>query len=269
MSGDGLRYNGGKLRYDLMEPFAMKELATVFTRGAQKYAPRNWEKGMKWSDVLASLERHIADFKAGIDRDAETNCLHMAHVAWNALALTSYYKLYPQGDDRPIYYLNRPKFALDIDEVLADWIGAYCEYYQVCDRPTSWYFSYDFEKEYAALQSDFAFWQKIQPKILPADIPGEPTCYVTNRPIPVEWTQKWLSDKGFPTAPVISVPHGASKSEILKGFGVEIFVDDRFENFVEINKAGIACYLMDAPHNQRYQVGARRIHALNEILPLS
>ena len=36
----------------------------------------------------------------------------------------------------------------------------------------------------------------------------------------------------------------------------------RFDNFVELNRAGICTYLMDAPHNQYYQVGHRRIYDL-------
>lgn len=103
----GLRYNEGKLRYDLFEPTAMKELAKLFTIGAQKYEPNNWMKGMSWQSVLASMERHKEAYKQGEDYDKETGCLHMAHVAWNALALVSYYSIYPEGDDRPCKLFNR------------------------------------------------------------------------------------------------------------------------------------------------------------------
>src|SRR6187399_1313572 len=58
----GLRHNKGKIRYDLLEPFAITELAKVFTKGAEKYADRNWEKGMKWSKMRASLGRHLAAY---------------------------------------------------------------------------------------------------------------------------------------------------------------------------------------------------------------
>ena len=46
---------------------------------------------------------------------------------------------------------------------------------------------------------------------------------------------------------------------------IDIYVDDRFTNFVELNKAGICCYLFDAPHNQRYSVGYKRIKNLSEL----
>ena len=65
----GLRYNEGKLRYDLVPPSASEALAEVLTHGAKKYAERNWEKGLTWMSVIASIERHTAEFKKGNDFD--------------------------------------------------------------------------------------------------------------------------------------------------------------------------------------------------------
>lgn len=97
---DGLRFNEGKRRFDLIPPDAMAALADLFTIGARKYAERNWERGMAYSKVIASLDRHWNDFKAGIDRDPETGCLHITHVVWNAMALLTF-KLRGIGvDDR-------------------------------------------------------------------------------------------------------------------------------------------------------------------------
>lgn len=263
----GLRYNEGKLRYDLFEPHAMKELAKVFTIGANKYAPRNWERGMSWQGVLASLERHKEAFKSGEDIDQETGCLHMAHVAWNALALVSYYSIYPQGDDRDHEYLRRPKIGLDIDEVLCDWVGAWCEKF---GHPIaeSWSFSYDTYEEFKSFTPDELneFYLNIPRKIDPKDMPFEPHCYITSRSVPVELTQKWLEKNGFPCSKVYSVGFGVSKIEVAKQSGIDVFVDDRFENFVELNRAGICTYLLDALHNQRYEVGYKRIKSLKELV---
>lgn len=63
-----------------------------------------------------------------------------------------------------------------------------------------------------------------------------------------------------------TVDLGKSKVKVIQESGCDIFVDDRFENFVEINKAGICCYLYDAPHNQRYDVGHKRIYSLKELV---
>lgn len=87
----GLRYSKGKLRYSLMPPDAYQEIIRVFTKGAEKYAPRNWEKGMEWHECLEPLERHLAKWKMGYSRDEEyPDLYHMAMVAWNAIALLTY-----------------------------------------------------------------------------------------------------------------------------------------------------------------------------------
>jgi len=245
----------------------MEELAKVFTKGAEKYAERNWEKGMSWQSVLASLERHKEAFKKGEDYDKETGLLHMAHVAWNALALVSYYSIYPQGDDRPHEYLNRPKIGLDIDDVLCDWCGAWAEKFNH-PIPESWYFSYDVPDNFKSMNHEQLedFYLNIPRKIDPKDIPFEPHCYITARSIRPEVTMMWLEKNGFPTRPVYSVPFGESKINVAKKSGIDIFVDDRFDNFVELNKEDICTYLLTAPHNERYNVGYKRINSLKELI---
>ena len=81
----GLRFDNGKARYDLLPYDALEVLAKVYTDGAVKYAPRNWEKGMDWSRMFGSLVRHAFAFWRGEDNDKESGSPHMAHVAWNAL----------------------------------------------------------------------------------------------------------------------------------------------------------------------------------------
>lgn len=98
--GEGLRFNKGKRRYDLIPVDALAALADLFTIGANKYAERNWEKGMSYQSVIASLDRHWNDFKAGIDRDPETGCLHITHVVWNAMALLTFMLRGIGTDDR-------------------------------------------------------------------------------------------------------------------------------------------------------------------------
>ncbi|XAI97342.1 hypothetical protein [Leptolyngbya phage Lbo-JY46] len=264
---EGLRFNEGKLRYDLIEPFALNELVKVFTKGAEKYPPRNWEKGMSWQKVIASLKRHIAAFELGEDFDGETKCYHMAHAAWNALALVSYYKLAPQFDDRRHGYLTTKKIGLDIDEVLCNWLGPWCKKYGY-NKPTTWSFSYENFKHFTELAAEGEiedFYSNLPRLIDPKDIPFEPHCYITSRSIDVEITKKWLQKNGFPTAPVYSVGFGQSKVDAAKQSGIDIFVDDSYHNFVELNKAGIFTYLYDTPHNQRYDVGHRRIYSLKEL----
>jgi hypothetical protein len=262
---EGLRYNEGKTRYDLLPPFAVDQCARVFTFGATKYAERNWEKGMKWSNVLASLKRHIAAIERGEDYDSETGLLHAAHAMCNTAFLTEYYKIYPQGDDRPHTYLHRPKIGLDIDEILSDWVRAWTDHFDM-PIPDSWNFDREIKAKFDQMKDNKEFWLSIPIKTQPKDIPFEPHCYITSRSIPVDWTIEWLDLNGFPTAPVYSVKFGESKIDVAKSSGIDIFVDDCFQNFVELNNAGVCCFLFDAPHNQRYAVGFKRIHSLREIL---
>lgn len=264
-----LRYDGGKTRHDLLPPWALNELAKVYTMGAKKYAPNNWRQGMAWSRVLGSLKRHLNAIEGGEDFDQESGLYHASHVAWNAITLLEYYKIYPQGDDRPHSYLNVPKIGLDIDEVICDFTQSWGELYGVEQRPKSWYYDREMVQRFEDLKEKGElekFYLNLKPRIKPEDIPFEPRCYVTARPVATKVTEEWLDKYGFPQVPVITVPYYASKADALKEAGVDIFVDDRYENFVELNKKGICTFLMDAPHNQKYDVGYKRIKELKELL---
>ena len=151
MEEKGLRFNKGKTRHDLVPSFAQEQYAKVLTKGAEKYAERNWEKGMEWSKVLASMKRHILAYESGEDYDPETGLLHMSHVMCNAAFLTEYYKIYPQGDDRPHKYLNRPRIGLDIDEVLADWVGHWTKHFGQ-EVPETWNFDRDIASKFNKLK---------------------------------------------------------------------------------------------------------------------
>ena len=69
---EGVKFDGDKLRYDLIPPELLHETALVLTYGAVKYAPRNWEKGMKWGRCFGALMRHMWAWWRGQDRDPET-----------------------------------------------------------------------------------------------------------------------------------------------------------------------------------------------------
>lgn len=275
--GKGLRYDEGKILHELIPAHAMNELAKVYSMGAKKYAPHNWRKGMQWSRVIASLKRHLNAIERGEDydgipgeeKDGHSGMLHAAHVAWNAITLLEYYKIYPQGDDRQHEYLSRNKVGLDIDEVLCDFIKGWHEYWGESSKPSSWFYDRKMGERFKEMRDKGVldeFYLSLQPKISPSDIPFEPHCYVTSRPVDTVITETWLAMHGFPQVPVYTVPSGASKVDIIKESGIDIFVDDRFENFVELNNAGICTFLWDAGHNQRYNVGYKRLFTLKELV---
>lgn len=292
MENKARRYNSGKTRYELIPHFALNQLADVYTRGAHKYSiyedangnklkgseipladassckliedgADNWRSGLSWTGALDSVKRHIEAYRNGEDYDKELGTLHLANAAWGLFALMEYYKIYPQGDDRKHAYLNRPKIGLDIDDVLSDFCGKWCSHFNA-EMPESWGFDRNIGDKFSSLDKDF--WLSIEPKVNPSDIPFEPHCYITSRSIPIEWTIEWLDKNKFPTAPVYSIGFDESKVDVAKKSGCDIFVDDRYENFVELNKNGICCYLYDMPHNRRYDVGYKRIKSLNELI---
>lgn len=88
--GGGLRYNEGKCRVELIPPEWPWALGMVLTRGAIKYADRNWERGMSWGYMVGSTLRHIFKFMCGERYDKESGNHHMAHAAWNCLGMMSY-----------------------------------------------------------------------------------------------------------------------------------------------------------------------------------
>lgn len=85
---EGFKDDESKPQADLLLDFsdALLEVAKVGTYGANKYAPHNW---LKVTDgqarYTAAMLRHLL-LEENQDNDPETDYLHAAHVAWNALA---------------------------------------------------------------------------------------------------------------------------------------------------------------------------------------
>ena len=102
-SGRAVRHNSDKIRYDLIPPLANKEYAKVWTVGAAKYEPRNWEKGMPYTEVIASAMRHLEAIRLGEDIDPEDGLLHAAHLMCNAAMLAEFHYTHPEFDDRVKY----------------------------------------------------------------------------------------------------------------------------------------------------------------------
>ena len=71
----------GKGRFDLLPPYAIKQVAMHFEHGAEKYSERNWERGQPLSWYMDSALRHIFSHLDG-KRDEQ----HMVSAAWNLLA---------------------------------------------------------------------------------------------------------------------------------------------------------------------------------------
>lgn len=103
--GKGLRMDSGKTRVELIPADALLYLGRIYQYGAFKYSDRNWERGMKWSRVIAPLFRHLLQFMMGKKYDDcgedckekkrklckfHSRLLHSAHIAWNGITLLTF-----------------------------------------------------------------------------------------------------------------------------------------------------------------------------------
>ena len=101
------RFSAGKIRYDLIPPWALNEVAKVYTYGCQKYDDDNWWKGLKWKkNVFGCILRHVWKWCRGEKYDDESGVHHLAHAAWNCFALMSYERHNIGIDDRLPYELD-------------------------------------------------------------------------------------------------------------------------------------------------------------------
>ena len=97
----GVKHDTNKLRFDLLPAKAVEEIVAVYTYGANKYAPRNWEQGIEYSRIYAATQRHLHAYWSGQDLDEESALPHLAHAAFGLLALLEYARTRPEFDDRP------------------------------------------------------------------------------------------------------------------------------------------------------------------------
>lgn len=258
----GLRFNEGKIRYTLLDNFALRQMTEVFEYGAKKYGEGNWQKGMSWKTVIQSLERHLASLKEGIDIDEETGKLHAAHIACNAHILTSFYKIYPQGDDRISYNFKTPKIALDIDGVIADFVGHIYSYLKLPNHPATHWNDYRILNNFHLIKDDELFWQTIPVMEIPL---FEPTAYVTARPNTVEQVESWLTFYNFPKAPIHIVSQPKDKLQVLLDLQIDYFVEDNYETFCLLNNSGIKTFLKTQSYNEQYNVKNMRVSSLKDL----
>jgi hypothetical protein len=99
---EGLRYNTGKLKWGLVSWKALAPMVRVLMFGAEKYDDHNWKKGLKYTEVTESLQRHLNAFIEGEENDPESKLSHVGHILCNAMFL-SYMSMYKKDmDDRYI-----------------------------------------------------------------------------------------------------------------------------------------------------------------------
>lgn len=108
--GAFMKFDTGKLRFDLIPSSWSSGDAEVLTFGAKRYKPNNWRNVEDIGRYIAALERHLNDFKKAIEFgdsdkliDSDSGLHHMKHLRTNAgflLTLT---------EDENVYDVNREK----------------------------------------------------------------------------------------------------------------------------------------------------------------
>lgn len=81
-----------KPRPDYISPFALLEVGEHMRKGAVKYGPGNWTLGQPFSEMTASMYRHLLQWMIG---DEDEN--HLAAIVFNAQALIHFREMIKRG----------------------------------------------------------------------------------------------------------------------------------------------------------------------------
>ena len=85
MVEQGRKFDGGKIRYDLLPVHALEEVARVITLGAEKYDPENWKRVPEGRRrYTAAAFRHIEAWRKGETTD-EIGTHHIANAISNLM----------------------------------------------------------------------------------------------------------------------------------------------------------------------------------------
>ena len=138
------------------------------------------------------------------------------------------------------------RIGLDIDDCLADFWGAYCDYFDVVHKPKNLQDNIITKNVENILKYDRNFWLNLKVINKPNFIPE---LYCTKRVNCKSWTKKWLEINDFPIRPIYQMyyQHG-NKANMIKG-KVDIFIDDSYSNVVKCIQSGIPALMIDGKQN--------------------
>lgn len=89
---EGKKYDSGKSMVGTLcrvFPRALLAIGLCIEAGTHKYPdPNNWKKVEdRFNRYMDSEVRHLLKHNMGVEIDSESKILHLAHSAWNALAI--------------------------------------------------------------------------------------------------------------------------------------------------------------------------------------
>lgn len=86
-----LRYNQGKIQWDLVHFPSIEPMVKVLEFGMKKYSKDNWKKGLPKDQLLESAMRHLVALFNREDNDKESGINHAAHVMCNMMFYNYFY----------------------------------------------------------------------------------------------------------------------------------------------------------------------------------
>jgi len=109
MDDGGVKFDEGKPMISLIPSEFIEGCATALTFGASKYGKHNFRKGMAWTRLMDSMQRHYLAILRNEDIDPESKLPHIDHIAANVAMLKYMMEHFPEKDDRHKNYL----FSID------------------------------------------------------------------------------------------------------------------------------------------------------------
>lgn len=159
------------------------------------------------------------------------------------------------------------RIALDIDEVLADFMNSYLNRFG--NPKTDYEITRNVQRE---LSTDKEFWLTL-PVINTLNF--EPELYCTKRVNPKVWTKTWLKINNFPKRPVYQMFYQkGNKADMIKG-RCDVLIDDSYSNVIKAINSGLPALLYTSPWNKdidfRYRINSldiKEIESMYELLVL-
>ena len=104
----GEKKDAGKARWELIPFEPIEAVARILTKGAVKYAARNWERGIMYGRIFGAVMRHLSKWwmakltgSDGINHE-DGNESHIDHAITELMFLSTYEKRgMVKFDDRP------------------------------------------------------------------------------------------------------------------------------------------------------------------------